>query len=103
MSRVHPAIGACAQKQGLVQVVYQFVQDGAPRSVRANVACDQCQLPRDVEEAPFLRCVEAAASAARLPLGPDKKEFLVVFPYRIGVADDRRLDLGWSPMDRGTH
>ena len=102
LNRVAPAVATCSQKLGVVAAEFHFVQDGSARSVRAVVDCEHCRMPEFVELEPFLRCVEQAASKARLPLAPEQNEFRIVFLYRVGTSEDPRLDLGWAPMESAT-
>ena len=103
LNRVADTVRACSNTLGIVAAEYHFDRDGMPRSVRATSDCEFCKQPKAIEEGPFLRCVERATSAARLPLAPGQNEFRVIFLYRVGVPEDPRLDLGWAPLEPGTH
>lgn len=99
LNRVGDSMKACAKDPGIVQVTYLFDQQGAPRSIRADAACERCKPPRAPAQDEVLRCVERAAAAARLPLGPNRREFAVAFPYRVGEPEDPRLSPGYAPAD----
>ena len=99
LSRVSDSMKVCGKGPGIVQVTYLFDHEGVPRSIRADADCERCELPRAPAKQEVLSCVERAAAQARLPLGPNKREFAVVFPYRVGEPEDPRLKAGYSPAD----
>jgi hypothetical protein len=99
LNGVAAGVKACAQAAGVVQVTYKFDQQGMPRSIKAVGNCEHCELPKNVDSPALLSCVERAAGAARLPLGPNRQEFDVAFPYRVGEPLDPRLKPGYSPME----
>ncbi len=99
MNSVAAKISSCARYSGYVEVHYRFNADGAPREVRAELDCSGCRRPNYENEAAFVRCVETAASAARLPLAPNHATYQAAHVYHVGVPEDERMKLGWSPMD----
>ena len=99
LNRVAESIKACAKAPGIVQVTYLFDHEGAPRNIRVEADCERCELPSAPAKAEVLRCVESAAATAQLPLGPNKQQFAVAFPYRVGEPLDPRLSPGYAPMD----